>query len=131
MPPDNPATVATGSAVSFPQNGPTDGSVDITRLSTSTFQLARIGTYRVSFSVSVDEAGQLDVTLDGAELPYTVVGRATGTSQIAGESLVQTTSANSVLAVVNPAGETTTLTITPQAGGTHPVSATLIVQRVQ
>jgi hypothetical protein len=128
MPPDNSATVAPATAVGFPQDGPQNGS--ITRLTGSTFQLGQIGTYHVTFEVSVTEAGQLELRLNGAELPYTVVGRATGTSQIMGDALVSTSTVNSVLEVVNPSGETTALTITPLAGGTHPASATLIIQKL-
>ena len=128
MPPDNAATVGAGTDVSFPQDGPQNGS--ITRLTSSTFQLGNIGTYRVMFQVSVTEAGQLELTLNGTELAYTVVGRATGTSQIMGEALVSVSTVNSVLAVENPSGETTALTITPKAGGTDPVSASLIIQKL-
>ena len=131
MPGDNSATVATGAAVAFPQDGPASGSSLIARLSTTTFQLAAIGAYYVAFQVSVTEAGQLVLKLNGSELPYTVVGRATGTSQIVSVAIVKTTSVNSVLSVVNPAGETTALTITPLAGGTDPVSAHLTILRIQ
>jgi hypothetical protein len=128
MPPDNAATVAPGTDVDFPQDGPT--SSDIFRTGPSTFDLPEIGTYRVAFNVSVDEAGQLLLTLNGADLPYTVTGRATGTSLVTGESLVQTITADSVLTVRNPAGNATALTITPLAGGTRPVSATLIIEQL-
>jgi hypothetical protein len=85
----------------------------------------------VAFAVSVDEAGQLILTLNGADLAYTVAGRATGTSQIVGEALVETTSINSILTVRNPAGNSTALTVTPLAGGTRPVSATLIIEQLE
>jgi hypothetical protein len=130
MPPDNAATVASGSAVAFPQNGPGDGSGSITRTGPSTFLLSSIGTYNVSFVVSVNEPGQLELALNGTALAYTVIGRATGTSEIVGESLVATTTANAVLTVINPAGEASALTITPLAGGTHPVGASLVIQRL-
>lgn len=129
MPPDNAATVAPGTDVSFPQDGPATSST-ITRLNATQFELAEIGTYLVQFQVSVTEAGQLVLTLNGAELPYTVVGRATGTSQIIEVALVQTTSVDSILTVRNPADNTTALTITPVAGGTEPVSAHLTILRV-
>ena len=129
MPPDNAATVAPGTDVSFPQDGPTSGTA-ITRTGPSTFNLLAIGTYQVLFQVSVTEAGQLILTLNGADLAYTVVGRATGTSQIVGMALVQTTVNNSVLTVRNPAGNATALTITPLAGGTRPVSAHLVIIRL-
>jgi BclA C-terminal domain/Collagen triple helix repeat (20 copies) len=128
MPADNAATVGVGTAVQFPQAGPQNGS--ITSLSASTFQLAAVGTYRVSFGVSVSEAGQLELRLNGTAVPYTVVGRATGTSQIVGESLVTTTTPNTVLEVINPAGNSNALTITPSAGGGQAVSASLVVQEL-
>jgi hypothetical protein len=130
MPPDNFATVGVGTDVSFPQDGPSSGGA-IARTSASVFNLAAIGTYQVVFQVSVDEAGQLTLTLNGSDLAYTVIGRATGTSQIVGLSLVTTTAANSLLTVRNPAGNSTALTITPLAGGTRPVSAHLLITRIQ
>ena len=129
MPPDNAATVAPGTDVSFPQDGPTSGTA-IARTGPSTFNLLTIGTYQVLFQVSVDEAGQLILTLNGADLAYTVVGRATGTSQIVGLALVTTTAINLLLTVRNPAGESTALTITPLAGGTRPVSAHLVITQI-
>lgn len=74
MPPDNAATVAPATDVSFPQDGPNSGS-GISRLTASSFNLGEIGTYQVLFQVSVTEAGQLLLTLNGADLDYTVVGR--------------------------------------------------------
>ncbi|OIJ10621.1 hypothetical protein BKP37_17760 [Anaerobacillus alkalilacustris] len=130
MPPDHAATVGVGEDVSFPQDGPTS-STDITRIGAGTFNLSEIGTYQVLFQVSVGEAGQLILTLDGTDLAYTVVGRATGTSQIVGMALVETESINSILTVRNPAGNATALTITPLAGGTRPVSAHLVITRLK
>lgn len=78
---------------------------------------------------------RLVLTLDSGggpiELPYTVVGRATGTSQLVGMALVQTTVTDSIITVRNPASETTALTITPKAGGKDPVSAHLVITRIQ
>jgi len=131
MPPDNAGTVLPGTDVEFPQDGPnTDGST-IVRTGPSSFNLSQIGTYRVSFQVSVDEPGQLILTINGADLAYTVAGRSTGTSQISAAVLVQTTSINSILTVRNPASNPTGLTITPFAGGTRPVSATLLIELVE
>lgn len=132
MPPDNAATVAAGAPVQFPRNGPALGG--ITRLDSTEFVLANVGTYSVSFSVSVTEPGQLVIALDSAggmvELPYTVYGRATGTSQIAGNALVTTTSANATIELRNPAGNTPALTITPLAGGTKPAVASIVIQQL-
>lgn len=128
MPPDNAATVGVGSAVQFPEDGPTSGT--ITSLSSSTFNLPNIGTYDVAFSVPVDEAGQLELELNGAGIPHSVYGRATGTSQITGDALIQTTTINSQLELVNPPGNSNALTITPDAGGTHPVTASLTITQL-
>lgn len=130
MPPDNSATVAPGTDVSFPQDGPNSG-VGITRTGDSSFNLADIGTYQILFQVSVGEAGQLLLTLNGNDLEYTVVGRATGTSPIVGMAVVTTTTINSVLTVRNPAGNAAALSITPLAGGSRPVSAHLVITQIQ
>ena len=128
-PPDNAATVSPGSDIGFPENGPTSGTT-IVRTGPSSFTLANIGTYRVAFDVSVSEGGQLILTLNGADLAYTVFGRAASTSEIAGETLVQTTAANSVLTVRNPAGNSQALTVTPLAGGTRPSAASLTIEEL-
>jgi len=130
MPPDNAATVAPGTDVSFPQDGPTSGS-GIARSGPDAFTLADIGTYQVLFQVSVTEAGQLLLTLNGEDLAYTVVGRATGATQIVGMAIVETTVINSVLTVRNPEGTAAALTITPLAGGTRSVSAHLVITQIQ
>ena len=130
MPSDNAATVAPGTDVSFPQDGPNSGS-GIARVGADSFNLAEIGTYQVLFQVGVSEAGQLELTLNGVPLAYTVVGRATGTSQIIGLAILTTTTINSVLTVRNPADNSTALTITPLAGGTQPVSAHLVITQIQ
>lgn len=81
--------------------------------------------------MSVDEAGQLILTLNGEDLSYTVSGRATGASQIIGMVIVTTTVINSVLTVQNPAGNAAALTITLLAGETRPVSAHLVIVQLQ
>ncbi len=129
MPPDNSATVAPGTDVSFPQNGPI-ANTNIGRLGPSSFNLGPIGTYQILFQVSITEAGQLILTLNGQDLEYTVAGRATGASQIVGMAVVTTKSVNSVLTVRNPAGNAAALTITPLAGGTRPVSAHLVITQI-
>jgi hypothetical protein len=128
MPPDNAATVAPATDVSFPQDGPSSFG-EIFRISPFEFVLSAIGTYQVMFNVSVDEAGQLALRLNGVDLAYTVVGRATGTNQIVGTSLVTTTLSGSLLTVRNVSAGA--LTITPVAGGPQPVSAHLVITRIQ
>ena len=128
MPGDNSATVAAGIAVEFPQDGPAYGT--IARNNATQFILPDIGLYEINFQVSVTEAGQLVVELDGTELSYTVVGRNTGASQIVGLCLVETTLLDSILSINNPLGSASALTITTLAGGIDSVSAHLVIKRV-
>jgi hypothetical protein len=130
MPADNAAGVPAGADVQFPQDGPSTTS-DIVRIGSSSFDLVVPGVYRVSFQVPVTEPGQLVLTLDGFDLAYTVVGRATGTSQITLVALVQSTIPNQILTVRNPAGSPSSLTLSPFAGGSLPVSATLLIELVK
>ncbi len=130
MPPDNASTIAPGADVSFPQNGPSSGT-DIVRAGNNSFTLGPIGTYQILFEVVVNQAGQLQLTLNGAPLPYTVVGRATGTTQIVGMSLITTDTENSTLTVRNPADNSEALIVTPNDGGTQPVSAHLTIIQIQ
>ena len=129
MPGDNSETIAAGSDVKFPNDGPSFGN-DITRLNFYTFNIKSIGIYQILFQVSISEAGQLCIVLNTIQQDYTVVGRATGTSQIVGICLINITLENSTLSVRNPLGEPSELTITPIAGGTNSVSAHLLIIRL-
>jgi len=132
MPGDNASTVAAGAAVQFPRDG---AAVGITRTGPSSFNLEHIGIFEFSWQVSINEAGQLILALDSgagmAELLPTVAGRATGKAQITNHVLLTTTVVNSQLAVRNPIGNSTALTITPLAGGTRAVSASLVIKQIR
>lgn len=127
--------VAPGVAVNFSNTGSTTGVITATGF--STFQLPVIGTYLVQFQVPLSVAtgsAQLQLTLNGVALPSTVVGRATGGTQIVGISYVTTTSSNSILSVINPISQTTSLTVQTNAGGVanaNLVTAHLTIVRVQ
>jgi len=128
MPSDNGTSIAPGSMVEFPSNGPSSG--EISSIGLGFFDLPNIGTYSVSFSASVTEAAQLVLVLNGAELPYTVYGRAAVDSEITGDALVVTTVPDSVLSVGNPSGDSTALTLTPTAGGDDTVVASLTIEQI-
>jgi hypothetical protein len=128
MPPNNAATIAIGAPINFNNDGPSNNS-NISRISATTFNLSSIGLYEIMFQVSINEAAQLVIVINGTELDYTVVGRATGTNQITGISIISTTIPNSVLSINNPIGNTTAITITPNAGGNNAVSANLIIKK--
>ena len=128
MPTDNPDPIAPGAAVAFPQSGVTSGS--ILQSSDTEFALTEVGTYLITFTATTAEAGQLVLTLNNAEIPYTVTGRDATTSQITGTALITTTQATDLLSVRNPATNTGALTLTPSAGGEQPVSAHLIILQI-
>ncbi len=129
MPTDNGGSFAAGVAINFPKNGSSSGT-SITRTGNATFQLATIGTYLVIFQMSVTEPAQVMLRLNSVILPYTVIGRDTGTIQLEGMTFVTTSTPNSILEVINPPGNIG-LTLTPSAGGTNPVSAHLVIIRIQ
>ena len=126
MPQDNPIDVDPGRYIQFPQDGPMTGSF-VSRLSASSFSLRIVGKYLIYFQVSVEQAGQLIVELDGIPLPRTVVGRAGKTTQIVGSFIIDIPISESILKIQNPIDNKTPLTITPSAGGELPVSANLII----
>ncbi|MBQ4547329.1 MAG: collagen-like protein [Oscillospiraceae bacterium] len=129
MPPDNPGTIAPGEDIAFPEQSAIGGT-DIARASDSSFSLFTAGVYLVYFQASATEAGQLVLTLNGTELSYTLAGRSAEGSQIAGMAVI-TAGEDSVLTVRNPAANAAALTLTPNAGGTEPVSAHLVILRLQ
>ena len=132
MPGDNTATVAPGTPISFPRNGPTSGTIIRSSTTpTSQFVLPEIGTYSITWQVSIAEAGQLVLVVNGVEDARTLVGRATGTSQIIGNTLLTTSTLNTIVSLNNPSGNPVALTVSPIAGGTRAVSASIIIKRLQ
>jgi hypothetical protein len=125
MPKDNAKPVPSEGEIEFPQDGAQQGK--IRRLGPGAFLLPTIGTYRVTFSVSISEPAQLQLVLDGKGLATAVYGRDTGMSQVVGDGLVTTTGSDSVLSVVN-AGPAD-ITLTPFAGGSLPVAASLVIEQ--
>jgi hypothetical protein len=112
----------------FPRIGSTTGAIVAT--GPSTFLLPTVGTYLVQFQVDVTAAAQLQLSLNTIPQPATVVGRATGTTQIIGVSLVTTTTSGSILEVINPPTNPD-LALPPDDGGTNPISAHLTIIRIQ
>lgn len=121
----DPTVVAQNTAVPFPNA--TAGTTGITRLTNTSFNLAEPGEYLVQFMVNSNEAGQLGIALNGAVQPNTTFGTATANGSIDGASIITTTAPNTQLSIVNP--NATSITITPDAGGTNPtVSALNIIK---
>ncbi len=129
MPPDNPAQILAGGDVAFPNDG-LSSSTTITRATSSSFNLLVVGTYLINFQVSISESAQLVLALNGVELPNTVVGRYTGTTQIIGSSVISTVVPNSVVSVRNPALNLSNFTVTTNSGGATPVTANVNIYQI-
>ena len=129
LPADNAVAIAPGEDVAFPEQS-FIGSTSITRTTDSSFTFTEAGIYLVLFHAAVSEAAQLVLTVDGTELSYTVSGTDSPLSQITGLSVISA-GENSVLTVSNPASATTSVTLTPSAGGASAVSAHLTIIRLE
>ncbi len=104
--------------------GPASAGTSITQLSSSQFQLGAIGTYRITWQASVTEAGQMSLAVSDSATPGTpvelansIIGRATGTSQIVGNTFLTTAFVNARVELWNASGSAAALTPTPTAGG--------------
>jgi hypothetical protein len=142
MPVDNPLPIDPGitgaNMLAFPrQVSSVTVGTDITRytaipaVSDYYFTLAAVGVYSVYFAVPVTGLGQLAVSIGGVVLPYTRVGRNSGTNQIVGMYLITTVEPDSRLSIV--ANGPFPVTITPYAGSVgfaQPTAAHLIITRL-
>jgi hypothetical protein len=73
----------------------------------------------------------LVLTLNDVPQLSTVIGRSTGTNQLVGMFLINIIVPDTILTIRNPSGNVTTISITPSAGGgAYPVSAHLIITRI-
>lgn len=61
----------------------------------------------------------------------TVVGRATGRSQIAGRTLLTRSTLNTTIIFNNPSGKPKAFTVSPISGGTQAASASIIIKSLQ
>jgi hypothetical protein len=117
----------TGARILFPHAGAAQGGVVYS--GGGEFTLPSAGTYRVSFSVPVAQAGQLQVVLNSVPLPYAVFGNDAPNSEITGEALVTSPGAGSVISI-NAPGSNPDISLAASAGGAVAGAATLIIQRV-
>ena len=120
-PPDNPTPIAPGSAVAFPSTS--SSTPGISRLSDSTFNIAEPGTYLVLFRVNTNGAAQFQINLNSAGIANAVFGSGAQDSSVSGMTSIVTTTADSVLSIVNVS--TGDVTIPEDVGGTNPTTSTL------
>jgi hypothetical protein len=127
-PDDNSTPISPGMAVQFPRDGSTNG--EITRINESTFNLKTVGTYEVQFQVPINETGQLVIALDSGsgfiENPITIVGTLSNNSQIFGITLINISTVNTKLSILNPSKNNSVLSIT----NIWNISCHLIIKRL-
>ncbi len=123
---DNPS-IGVNVPVNFPRNGSTTGT--ITRTGPSSFNIPTIGTYLVLFQIDINAAAQFVLRLNGGLVPDSEVGRATGSSQLTGISLVTTSTINTVLDLINTSAGA--VFVPNNDGGTQPITAHLVIIRIQ
>jgi len=129
-------TIAVGAPVPFPQDGPAVGGIVST--TDTTFTIPVIGTYEITFNVHTTEPGQLQLTVDngaGFVIAHECTGEnmdpTAGGHPIVGNCIITTTATNAVIKVINPAGNSTALTITPSDGAeTHANAQTLVIKKL-
>lgn len=112
---DYAATVAVGAAFPFPRDGYANG---IVRSGPSTFLLPSAGKYKVTFECHTTEPGQLQLVVAGVVIFKSTAMNYNPTSgghSIQGTCIVDAATATT-LQVINPAGNSTALTVTPSDG---------------
>ncbi len=152
-----PPSVAAGSAINFPRaSAPAVGAVAINnpgpaQTDNTEFILPSVGTYRVTWHISVDEPAQLGLWISSDAQGSIVssplaggfftqvatalgapgqVGRATGTTQLVGDVIFFNPVAGSAIQIRNFASFSA-LTVSPLPGGTQAQAVTLTIQRLQ
>ena len=121
--PDATSNILAGGSVPFFVDGPASGS--IVRSGPSTFTLPSAGTWQIGWVVNAG-TGQLQAALAGTGLPDTVVGRATGSTQIIGKTII-TTVGPVDLSIINPLGNST-LVLIGTGGNSNSVNTLSIEQ---
>ena len=104
------------------------------RVDAESFLLAP-GSYRVTATVHTTESGQLQLELGGVAVDNSTFGNANPTAgghPIVVDAIVTVPAGpGEVLAVINPAGNSTALTITPADGAlTHAYAQKLIIEKL-
>lgn len=126
-------TIGVGTA--FPMFDTTDvATAGLSTPNPSTLTIATLGTYSLRWQASVTEPGQMEVWLDKGSgfgrIARTTVGRATGTSQIVGETVMVIDTLPTSIQIRNPPGNATALTMTPIAGGATSVNVSAFIQKI-
>lgn len=128
-PSDNANPIAPGGTVAFPTTVVNSGA--ITKLTDSTFNLADEGNYFVTFTTTTANAGQFRLLLNATPLTYSTVGtNQEGGGTIVITTIVPVTTPNSVLRVINPANNQTSVRIRTNAGDASATATQLTIIKI-
>jgi hypothetical protein len=140
MPTNNPDQLYSGDSIAFPNTNIISGT-DISRSNSTEFILESIGNYQVYFVFTINQRGQVGVSLNSTILPNSIVG-IENIGQLSGKFIISVTSISSVLSIkltgnrdpIDPAQADVSFTLIKYAGMSNkiisPVSAQLIITRL-
>jgi hypothetical protein len=132
---DYAATIAVGAPIPFPQNGPATAGSPVSRASSSTFTLANTGIYEVSWQLGSDQDTQIQVAVVTGGPTFTPIANTTSLSgagtQMNSATVLISATAGTVIALINPAGNSTAFDVQPANGAlTHAQAASVVIKQV-
>lgn len=127
------ATVAIGAAFPFDTDGPSTPGFSHTASPvpavSSPITILNAGTYKVDFSVTVAEARQIALYLNGSVVGSTIYGQATGTAVTTGVAIIEV-AAGDVLTLRNHLSAAALTLVTPSGGTENNVTNSLTILKI-
>lgn len=128
------ATVAIGAPFPFDTDGPTDPTLfahtpSATPAVSAPITILQAGRYRVDYSVTVAEARQIALYLNGAVVLSTIYGQATGTAVTTAFAIIDV-AAGDVLTLVNHLSAAALTLVTPSGGTENNVTNSIIITKL-
>ena len=127
-------TVAIGAPFPFDTDGPTNPALyahtaSPTPATSAPITILTAGTYRVDYSVTVAEARQIALYLDGAVVLSTIYGQATGTAVTTAFAIIEV-AAGQVLTLRNHLSAAALTLVTPSGGTANNTTDSLIITKL-
>lgn len=126
-------TVAIGAPFPFDTDGPfTAGflhTASPTPATSAPITIVNAGIYSVQYTVTVAEARQIALYLDGAVVPSTIYGQATGTAVTTGIAII-TAAAGQLLTLRNHLSAAALTLVTPSGGTAENTTNSLVITKI-
>lgn len=127
------ATVAVGAPFPFDSDGPVSAGFSHQASpipgTSAPITILNAGIYKVDFTVTVAEARQIALYLNGVVVPSTIYGQATGTSVTTGVALIEA-SAGDELTLRNHLSAAALTLVTPSGGSEDNVTNSLTILKI-